>query len=205
MTRGRRSTPDHYTRRAKSEGRPARSVYKLEEIDQRWQLLRRGARVLDLGASPGSWTQYAAERVGSGGKVLGVDLKPLAVSLPGWAAAREGDVFELAFEGGYDVVLSDMAPATMGDHKTDAIRSANLAERALDVAHIHLAQGGHVVVKVLEGGDVPQLVTRMRRDYEKVQRLRPQATRKDSTELFLIGLGKRQGAANVPPPIQELA
>lgn len=200
MTRGHRSSPDHYARRAKSEGRPARSVYKLEEIDRRWQLLRRGARVLDLGASPGSWTQYAAERVGSGGRVLGVDLKPLAVSLPGWAEARVGDVFELAFAGGYDVVLSDMAPATMGDRKTDAIRSANLAERALDVADTHLASGGHVVVKVLEGGDVPQLVTRMRRDYNKVERLRPQATRKDSTELFLVGLNKRAAAAAESPP-----
>ena len=93
--------------------------------------------------------------------------------------------------GLFDVVLSDMAPATMGDHGTDALRSAALAESALALAETHLAPGGAVVVKVLEGGDVPQIVNQMRTVYEKVTRTRPRATRKESTELFLIGLRKK--------------
>jgi 23S rRNA (uridine2552-2'-O)-methyltransferase len=190
---GRKREQDHFGRKAKAEGRPARSVYKLEEIDQRWRLLRPGDHVLDLGCAPGSWMQYTAEKVGSRGSVVGYDLKPIGITLPPHAEARVGDAFtipEAAVAGPMDVVLSDMAPSTMGDHKTDAIRSAGLAERALDMALLHLKRGGHVVVKVLEGGDVPQLIQRMRKEYGKVELLRPQATRRESTEIFLVGLGK---------------
>jgi len=190
----RKRQPDHFARRAKKEGKAARSVYKLEEIDQRWGVLRKGGGVLDLGCAPGSWLQFAAGRVGSKGRVIGYDLKPLQISLPAHAQARVGDVFELedgAFEEPFDTVLSDMAPSTMGDHTTDAIRSAGLAEMALALADRLLKRGGSVVIKVLEGGDVPGIVERMRMDYEKVERLRPKATRKSSTELFLIGLRKR--------------
>ena len=193
MSRDRRQ-PDHFTRRAKREGRPARSVYKLEEIDQRWHLLGKGRRVLDLGASPGSWMQYAAEHVGPTGRVIGYDLKPLEVALPAHAVFEIADVFALdaaALGGPFDVVLSDMAPSTMGDHTTDALRSAALAERALDVADAVLVAGGNVVVKVLEGGDVPAIAVRIRQSYSKLERLRPEATRKSSTEIFLVGLGKK--------------
>lgn len=191
---GRKREQDHFGRRAKAEGHAARSVYKLEEIDERWRLLTPGARVLDLGCSPGSWLAYAARKVGQGGKVVGYDLKPVTISVPANADARVGDAFAIAVEdvpGPFDVVLSDMAPSTMGDHKTDALRSAALVERALDVADVHLKKGGHVVVKVLEGGEVPNLVQRMRGVYGKVELLRPKATRRESTEIFLIGLHKR--------------
>jgi len=193
MSRDRRH-PDHFTRRAKREGRPARSVYKLEEIDRRWHVIGRGKKVLDLGAAPGSWTQYAAERVGAEGRVVAYDLKPLEVGLPPHVSASQADVFALPPEtlgGPFDVVLSDMAPATMGDHRTDALRSAALAERALDIADQVLAPGGHVVVKVLEGGELPALVQRVRERYGKAERLRPEATRKSSTEIFVIGLDKK--------------
>jgi len=206
---GRKREQDHFGRRAKAEGRPARSVYKLEEIDQRWRLLRGGDRVLDLGCAPGSWLQYASEKVGDRGRVTGYDLKPVSISMPGNVDARVGDAFAIpsdAVAGPIDVVLSDMAPSTMGDHKTDAIRSAGLAERALDMALMHLRKGGHVVVKVLEGGDVPAIVQRMRKEYGKVELLRPQATRRESTEIFLVGLGKLTpagGAAVAAPALEE--
>ncbi len=191
-----RRPQDHYGRRAKAEGHAARSIYKLEEIDGRWRLLRPGQVVIDLGCAPGSWMQYAALRVGPRGRVLGYDLAPLRVSLPAHAEARVGDVFALdvATLPEADVVLSDMAPSTMGDHQTDAARSAGLAERALHLAEARLKPGGHLVVKVLEGGDVPALIKRMRSVFERVEQLRPQATRKRSTEMFLIGLGKRPQA-----------
>ncbi len=182
---------DHYFQKAKKEGHVARSVYKLEEMDRRWQLLRPGAQVLDLGAAPGSWLQYAATQVGPRGRVLGVDLKPIALALPAWAEVRCGDAFDLAPTQRFDVVLSDMAPATMGHHGTDALRSAALAARAMDVAEACLRPGGHLVVKLLEGGDVVQLAQRVRQGFEKLERLRPQATRKQSSELFLIGLRRR--------------
>jgi 23S rRNA (uridine2552-2'-O)-methyltransferase len=190
----RRRHQDHFGRRAKAEGFAARSIYKLEEIDKRWRLLKPGQRVLDLGCSPGSWLAYVAQRVGEGGRVVGYDLKPVSQRLPSYVDARVGDAFTIDpkdVPGPFDVVLSDMAPATMGDHHTDAARSANLAARALDMADVHLKVGGSVVVKVLEGGDVPELANRVRASYDKVERLRPKATRKESTELFLIGLGKK--------------
>lgn len=190
-----RRTPDHFTRRAKREGHPARSVYKLEEMDKRWHLLRRGAHVLDLGCAPGSWLKYAAEKVGPSGHVLGFDLKPIDLVLPPHAEARVGNAFDIQANAlgaaTYDVVLSDMAPSTMGNHRTDAARSAALVEQALALAEHCLRPGGHVVVKILEGGEVVQIVQGMRARYQKVERLRPDATRKDSTEIFLVGLGKK--------------
>jgi 23S rRNA (uridine2552-2'-O)-methyltransferase len=168
---------------------PARSVYKLEELDRRWQLLHRGASVLDLGCAPGSWLVYAAKRVGPQGRVLGVDLKAIEVSLPPNATAHVADAFD--FDPGqerFDVVLSDMAPSTTGDHGTDALRSAALAERAIDVADKRLLGGGALVVKLLEGKGIDDVVTRMRGLFGRVQRLRPKATRKSSTEIFLVGL-----------------
>jgi 23S rRNA (uridine2552-2'-O)-methyltransferase len=188
---------DHYGRRAKREGKAARSIFKLEEIDRRWRLIRRGAAVLDLGCAPGSWMQYAAQKVGPEGRVLGYDLATTRVALPANAEARVGDAFDIPaadLPERVDVVLSDMAPSTTGNHTTDALRSAALVERALDIADEHLTAGGHVVLKLLEGGEVQQLVARMREAYDKVERLRPQATRKRSSEIFLVGIGKRDAA-----------
>ncbi|MEO0812888.1 MAG: RlmE family RNA methyltransferase, partial [Myxococcota bacterium] len=142
MTRGKQ--PDHYTLKAKREGRPARSAYKLQEIDEKHRLFRSGGSVLDLGCSPGSWMQYAADAVGPSGRVLGFDLKPVEISLPAHAQAHVGDAFEIRDDmlHAFDVVLSDMAPATSGDKKTDALRSSVLVERTLDVADAHLKPGG---------------------------------------------------------------
>jgi 23S rRNA (uridine2552-2'-O)-methyltransferase len=196
----RRRHQDHFGRRAQREGKAARSIFKLEEIDERWRLIRRGAVVLDLGCAPGSWMQYVAQRVGPSGRVIGYDLTATGIVLPANADARVGDAFDIPAEDlppRVDVLLSDMAPSTTGNHATDALRSASLVERALDIADQHLAAGGNVVLKLLEGGEVQQLVTRMRATYEKLERLRPRATRKHSTEIFLVGIGKRAVAPAV--------
>ncbi|MBC7792458.1 MAG: RlmE family RNA methyltransferase [Clostridia bacterium] len=192
MTRGR--DPDHFTRKAKKQGHVARSIYKLEEIDKRWKLLKKGDRVLDLGCSPGSWMQYAVEKVGPSGRVLGIDLKPVQATFPAHAEARVGDIYALdkaTIGDSYDVVLSDMAPSTMGDHTTDALRSAGLAEQAIAIADSFCKTNGAMVVKVLEGGEINNLVILMRAMFDKVERLRPEATRTRSTEIFLVGLGRK--------------
>jgi len=191
---GKQRSKDHFSKKARREGKPARSYYKLEEIDKKIQLFVPGQRVLDLGCSPGSWTIYAAERVGETGSVLGYDLKEVNATMPRHAEARVGDVFELSVEelgGTFDIIISDMAPSTTGNRVTDHLRSAGLVERALDLALRCLEPGGSVVAKLLEGSDIESIVARMRGEYEKVQRFRPKATRQESTEVFLVGIRRR--------------
>ena len=191
---GNQRSKDHFSKKARKEGKPARSYYKLEEIDKKIQIFNRGQRVLDLGCSPGSWMLYAAERVGESGQVLGYDLKEVNTTMPQHAEARVGDVFELSVEdfgGMFQVIVSDMAPKTTGNRVTDHLRSAGLVERALDLALRCLEPGGAVVAKLLEGAEIESIVRRMRGEYEKVQRFRPKATRQESTEVFLVGLKRR--------------
>jgi len=198
---GRDRQSDAYTKRARQEGHVARSVYKLEEIDQRFALLRSGNVVLDLGCAPGSWFEYAARIVGNSGRVVGVDLKPAVATCPPNCQTIVADVFELAGQAAgasspigdssFDVVLSDMAPSTTGQRDTDSARSAGLCEAALEIAKHHLKPSGHAVFKLLEGRDIDSLVRQMREVFVTCSRLRPKATRKQSTEIFLIGKTKR--------------
>jgi 23S rRNA (uridine2552-2'-O)-methyltransferase len=146
--------PDAFTKAAKAKGYPARSVFKLEEIDHRVRLLRPGQRVLDLGAAPGSWSLYAAQQIAPSGKLLAVDLNPIAVELGPLARFSQGDALslandELALFAPYDVVLSDMAPSTTGSRFADQARSFELFMRALAVAE---ALG----VRAPEGGGAPR-------------------------------------------------
>src|SRR5262245_19223095 len=134
-----RRPQDHFGERAKREGYPARSVYKLQEIDRRVQLLRRGQRVLDLGAAPGSWTQFAAQRVEREGKVVGIDLNPARIALPPYVTFLTLDIFQFdaAAELGphsFEVVLSDMAPHTSGQRHRDQFGSYELYMRAVEIA-----------------------------------------------------------------------
>lgn len=187
-------TQDAYAKRARREGFPARSVYKLEEIDRRIRLLRPGQSVLDLGASPGSWTLYAAEKVGREGRVIGLDLKPLRSEVPPQATFRVGDVREetiQSLEGPFDVVLSDMAPDTTGHRDLDQYRSYELFKAAVDLAEGTLVPGGNFVGKIFQGPEFEQAREELRAVFEKVRIIRPKATRDVSYELFLIGLGRR--------------
>ena len=192
--------PDAFTRKAKDEGYPARSVYKLEEIDRRVKLLRAGMRVLDLGAAPGSWALYVAKKVGPGGKVLAVDLQPLRTTLPPNATFIEGDALSLdndalAAYAPYDVVLSDMAPNTTGNRMADQARSVELFMRALSVAATLGKKGGAFVGKIFMSEDLPSARATLRKHYEKERLIRPEGTRSVSYELFVIGTSKREGAA----------
>jgi 23S rRNA (uridine2552-2'-O)-methyltransferase len=189
--------PDHFTRSAKKAGFPARSVFKLEEIDRRVRLLRSRMRVLDLGATPGSWAMYAAGRVGAEGRVLAVDLVPVRIALPANAVFIEGDALSLTNEAldrfaPYDVVLSDMAPQTTGSRITDQARSFELFMRALAVADGLGAPGSSFVGKLFMSEDLRAARTELRRLYGNERIIRPESTRAGSTEIFLIGTDKRE-------------
>lgn len=190
--RDRRHRHDTFFRKARDEGFAARAVYKLEDIDKRVHLLRAGARVLDLGCRPGSWMQYAVKVVGPHGKVVGVDRLALPSPVPG-AHVLIADIFTLSDEQilcglpAYDVVLSDMAPDTTGIRATDQARSANLVEEALARAERLLAPLGCFVAKIFQSPEVEKLRKRMDVRFAEVRLLKPEASRQQSTELYLVG------------------
>jgi 23S rRNA (uridine2552-2'-O)-methyltransferase len=188
--------PDRFTREAKQRGFPARSVFKLEGIDRKVGLFRKGQRVLDLGAAPGSWSMYAAERIGPEGKLLAVDLAELAQGAPGNVTFRQADA--LALDSGdlglfapYDVVLSDMAPSTTGTREADQAKSFELFLRALDIAAALLRPGGKFVGKIFMGPDFPEAKKRTKALFETERAIRPEGTRESRFEILLVGLGRR--------------
>jgi 23S rRNA (uridine2552-2'-O)-methyltransferase len=189
--------PDHLTRAAKNAGFPARSVFKLEEIDRRARLFRSGMRVLDLGAAPGSWSLYALTRMGPKGRLLALDLEPLATPLPSNAVFVQADAFVLDDEAvgrfaPYDVVLSDMAPKTTGSRPTDQARSFELFMQALAVAARLGAPGSSFVGKIFMSDDLPLARAELRRHYATERLIRPSGTRAVSTEIFAVAQGKRR-------------
>ena len=189
--------PDRFTRDAKKAGYPARSVFKLEEIDRRARILRPGMHVLDLGAAPGSWAMYAAQKIGKNGKLLAIDLTPLEIALPPYGTFVQADAFDLASNihqayAPYDVVLSDMAPKTTGNRLGDQTRSYELYMRALEVASETLKEGGSFVGKIFMGEDLPLARAETRKIFEQERLIRPEGTRSVSYEIFVIGLGRKR-------------
>jgi 23S rRNA (uridine2552-2'-O)-methyltransferase len=180
---------DTYYRQAKKEGFAARSIYKLEEIDDEMHLFKAHDRVLDLGTAPGSWMQYVDKRAKS---AVGIDLLPVKVAFSAKVTILQGDAFETKLEdmGPFDVVLSDMAPNTTGIRSVDQARSLALCERALEVAERSLKKGGRFCVKILEGGEIKQYVDHCKRVFETVKIKRPKSTREGSTETYIIGLNR---------------
>jgi len=188
--------PDHFTHAAKGAGFPARSVFKLEEIDKRCRLLRPGQRVVDLGAAPGSWSMYASRVIGKSGRLLAIDLSPIAGSIGANATVLQADAFDVASEvfsehGPFDVVLSDMAPSTTGTRDADQAKSFQLVERAIDVALAHGAPGSSFVAKIFMGPEFEVARKRLREMYGEVRTLRPETVRKTSSEVFLVAAGKK--------------
>ncbi|MCA9533645.1 MAG: RlmE family RNA methyltransferase, partial [Myxococcales bacterium] len=198
---GHRRLQDTYGRRAKADGFPARSVYKLEEIDLKVRLFRRGQRVLDLGAAPGSWTMYAATRVGLEGRVYGVDIQEHRAALPPNARIEVLDVHDLQLDtlGAFDVVISDMAPNTTGVRDADMYRSYELFMTALQVADRVLVEGGRFTGKIFQGKEFPDAQKAVRERYGETRVVRPKATRDESYEVFLVGLNKLPVAPSAVP------
>jgi 23S rRNA (uridine2552-2'-O)-methyltransferase len=189
---------DPYVKRAHDEGARSRAQFKLEEIDQRERLLRPGQVVLDLGAAPGAWSQYARRRVGAGGRVLASDVLTM-VSIPG-VEFLQGDLREPAVLAellralggtGADVLLSDMAPNLSGIGEVDAPRAMHLAELALELAQAALKPGGVALIKVLQGSGFEELLALARQRFDRVKLLKPRASRARSPETYLLASGKR--------------
>jgi 23S rRNA (uridine2552-2'-O)-methyltransferase len=192
-----RQLNDPYVQAAKAQGFRSRAAFKLTELDDRFNLIRKGARVLDLGAAPGGWTQVAVARAGAGGTVVGVDILP-AEPVAG-ATMMQGDLTDpavaeaavAALGGKADLVLSDMAPNTVGHAATDHIRIMALAEIAADVALSVLAPGGAFVCKVLQGGTEREMLATLKRHFTQVRHAKPPASRKDSAETYVVAQGFR--------------
>jgi 23S rRNA (uridine2552-2'-O)-methyltransferase len=181
---------------ARKLGYPARSVFKLQEIDRRMRLLRAGQNVLDLGAAPGSWSLYASERVGPSGHVYAIDIKPIQQVFGENVKVLEGDALSLESEvlaafAPYDVVMSDMAPNTSGSKFQDQARSTELFLRALSVAVEFGKTGSHFTAKIFMSGDYKAAEMEVRKAYETVKTIRPEGTRNVSTEVFVVGMSKK--------------
>ena len=186
---------DHYTRRAKKERYPARSVYKLQEIQQKHRLIKKGHKVLDLGCAPGSWLLYAAQLTGDSGHVVGIDLQPVTGQIPAHAQIITADVFALDVESlgrDFNVVLSDMAPATTGHKDVDAARSYNLCETALSIAQSTLLAKGAFVCKIFQGPDFKTFTEIVKADFKEQKIFKPSSSRKASREIYVIGIGLKR-------------
>ena len=188
---------DHYFHKAKRDGYVARSAYKLEEIDIKNRLLRKGNFVLDLGCSPGSWLQYAAWKVGEKGQVLGVDLQTVTLLLPKNVKVMQADIFEMTVKdleingGMFDVILSDMAPNTTGIRDTDAQRSFALNQQVLWLSGDLLRPQGALLVKAFQGAPLEKLRHEFSNSFSQVKLCKPKSSRSESTEIFLLGLNKK--------------
>ncbi len=200
MATSKRNRADSYTKRAHKEGYPARSVYKLEELQQHFNLVKSGDSVLDVGAAPGSWTLYTHRNLIKGkGKIVAVDLNPLNLNpIPPTVTAFVGDAFSkeiretLVQHGPYNAIISDAAPMTMGNRSVDTTRSENLAEQVIYLAKDHLKPHGNLVVKkIYQGGGQAELLQLMRTLFAKVKPFKPKACRDDSFEIYLVGLDRK--------------
>ncbi len=199
-----RQLNDPYVVAAQREGFRSRAAYKLQELDDRFHILKPGVRVIDLGAAPGGWAQIAVERVGATGRVVAADVGEMdAVT---GADCLQLDIFApdaierlrnaLGAGEGANVVLSDMAAPATGHRHTDHLRVIGLCEAALDVATELMAPGGTFVAKVLQGGTEQELLALLKRSFKSVRHAKPEASRKDSAEMYVVAQGFKGRSSN---------
>jgi 23S rRNA (uridine2552-2'-O)-methyltransferase len=199
-----RQIKDPYVARAKREGRRSRAAYKLAEIDDKFHLIKKNSRVVDLGAAPGGWSEIAAKRAGDQGRVVALDIldmKPIAgvdfLKLDFLDPATP-DRLKALLGGQADVVLSDMAANATGHRQTDHLRIIGLAQAAAQFAREVLGSGGSFLCKVLQGGTEAALLAELKREFSSVKHIKPPASRSDSAELYLLARGFRGTADDVP-------
>jgi len=186
---------DHYFNKAKQENYLARSIYKLEEIDQKYKVLQQGDLVVDFGYFPGSWIQYTSKAIGDKGRVVGIDIQAVNKKLVGIPNVRvyQKDIFaisdlsQLDVHDQFNVVLSDMAPSTTGVQSLDQIRSLNLVESVFELLPKFLKPGGNFVIKVFESHDAQVFLKDQKNRFQEFHYLKPKSTRSVSKEFFVIG------------------
>jgi len=192
-----RQLNDPFVAEARRQGYRSRSAFKLVQLDDKVGFLKHGARVVDLGAAPGGWTQVAVERAGPKGLVIGIDITEIeeiagAILITGDVRTEAAlDQVRAALDGAADVVLSDMAAPSTGHAKTDHLRIMGLVETALDIAELVLAPDGVFVAKVLQGGTEASLLTRLKQGFDTVRHVKPPASRSDSAEMYVVATGFR--------------
>jgi 23S rRNA (uridine2552-2'-O)-methyltransferase len=193
-----RQLNDPYVARAKKEGYRSRAAFKLIEIDDKYRLLKKGGRVVDLGAAPGGWSQVAMQRVGDKGQVVAIDIQEMT-PVPGvdfmvldFLDPRAPDILKDKLGGEADVVLTDMAANATGHRKTDHLKIMSLVEAAGQFAAEVLKPGGSFLAKVLQGGTEPALLAVLKRHFATVRHVKPAASRTDSAELYLLASGFRR-------------
>lgn len=192
---------DYYFQKAKKENYPARSVYKLQEMNKSFHFFRPGQKILDLGACPGSWSLFAAEQVGTQGLIISADLNIPETVFPKQVHFFQEDVFErsenfstvLEKYAPFDIVMSDMAPKTTGIRLTDQTRSLELVEEAFAVATTYLCTGGVFISKIFEGPDTRKVADKIRLFFKRFKWFKPKSSRAESKEIFWVGLDFKGG------------
>jgi 23S rRNA (uridine2552-2'-O)-methyltransferase len=190
--------PDYWSQKAFSEGYPARSVYKLKEIDEKFGMIKKNYTVLDLGSAPGSWTTFLLRQLDGSGKVVSCDLNPLAKTVKGDNLVFiQGDLNapeirnQIKSEGPYDLVVCDAAPKTTGNRTVDTARSEQLVEMAIWYAQTMLKPGANFCVKIFQNGDQQRLLKLMRETFTSAKGFKPEACRAESFETYLVGICKK--------------
>jgi 23S rRNA (uridine2552-2'-O)-methyltransferase len=204
-----RKVRDYYFKKAKKDKYPARSIYKLEEVQQKYHFLHPGDSVLDLGCHPGSWSLYASEVVGKRGIVVGVDLQETTAEVRPEGAEIHWlcqDIMEpelivrvRKFRPAFKVLISDLAPKTTGSRWADHQQSLQLVRRTLALAEILLYDHGHYICKIFQGEDFPEFVQEVKDRFETVKVVKPKSSRTESREVFVLGMGYRKPVASVRP------
>ncbi len=191
--------PDFWSKKAFSEGYPARSVYKLAEIDEKFGFIKNGDFVLDLGAAPGSWTVFLLKKLGGTGKVVSCDLNELSKSVRAenltfiQGDLTDGAVVEkIRAQGPFSLVVCDAAPSTTGNRVVDTARSSALVKMAVWYAQELLKEGGNFAVKIFQNGDQQAILKSMREIFEEARGFKPKACRSESFETYLIGLKRKR-------------
>lgn len=190
------SKKDFYTKKAKEENYPARSVYKLKEINEKYRIFKHGDKVLDLGCAPGSWILYISKEVGppageagDKGRVVGVDIDNIKINLPKNAEFIKGDIMEIEVGGVFDVIVSDLAPSTSGIGFVDVEGSLELCERSFEITKKVLKSGGNFLCKMFEGEGTDEFFKKAKQYFKFIKIFRPKATRKGSREIYIIAMG----------------
>lgn len=190
-------TKDFFYKQAKEEGVVARSFFKIEDLDQKYRLIKPKMRIMDVGAAPGSWIQYLLRKTGDEGFIYALDLNPLTISVPDNVVFDQKNLFDISPEevheqhGMFDLIISDVAPRTTGSDFVDQTRSYELVEHVRNIAIKVLKKNCHMICKMYQSGDTKKFTEDMKKVFSSVEIQKPESSRKQSREIFIIGLNKK--------------